>query len=103
MTAVQTMRRMLPVLVVAGALASLGGHGARAVDVSNLSDFESDPCVMGLAERNAAQHVGAPDSALARACERAHGSVEVAWSGVRRRGMVILRRRRVAVLDYESK
>ncbi len=51
---------------------------ARAVDVSQLSDFESDPCVMGLAERNTAQHVGAPDSALADACERAHGSIEVA-------------------------
>ena len=59
-------------------LLALGGP-ARAVDVSQLSDFENDPCVIGLAERNTAQKIGAPDSALSDACERAHGSVEVGW------------------------
>ncbi len=52
---------------------------AGAVDVSQLSDFESDPCFIALSERNVGQHVDAPDNALAEACERAHGSVEVAW------------------------
>ena len=52
---------------------------AGAVDVSGLSDFENDPCVMAMSERNTAQHVDAPDSALSEDCDRAHGNVEVAW------------------------
>jgi len=52
---------------------------AAAVDVSQLSDFESNPCVVALARRNAAQHVDAPDSALSDNCDRAHGNADVAW------------------------
>ena len=57
---------------------------AGAVDVSQLSDVENDPCVLALIDRNTAQHVDAPDSALADACERAHGNVEVGWDFVLR-------------------
>ncbi len=52
---------------------------AAAVDVSQLSDFESNPCVVALARRNTAQHVDAPDSALSDNCDRAHGNSDVAW------------------------
>ncbi len=69
-------------LVLAATLVLTGP--AAAVDVSQLSDFEADPCVIALAQRNTAQHIGAPDSALANACERAHGGVEAGWDIVLR-------------------
>ncbi len=69
---------------VAGLLAALVlclllATPAIAVDVSELSDFENNPCVMTLAARNKAQHVDAPDSALSDNCDRAHGDPEAAW------------------------
>jgi hypothetical protein len=74
------MRRILCAALLAVAFCG----PAHAVDVSNLSDFENDPCVLALSDRNAAQHVDAPDSALADACERAHGNIEVGWDFVLR-------------------
>lgn len=80
------MTRMLrwTVFVLMLALTLVPLAPAGAVDVSQLSDFEADPCVIALAERNTAQHIGAPDSALANACERAHGGVEAGWDIVLR-------------------
>lgn len=57
---------------------------AHAVDVSHLSAFEHDPCFMALAQRNTEQHVGAPDNALADACDRSNGATEPAWNLVQR-------------------
>lgn len=57
---------------------------AQAVDVSQLSAFEHDPCFVALARRNTDQHVGAPDNALADACDRTHGNIEAAWDLVQR-------------------
>jgi len=57
---------------------------ALAVDVSQLSAFEHDPCFVALAQRNTDQHVGAPDNALADACDRTHGNIEAAWDLVQR-------------------
>ena len=57
---------------------------AQAVDVSQLSAFEHDPCFVALARRNTDQHVGAPDNALADACDRTHGTIDAAWDLVQR-------------------
>nr|WP_321983854.1 hypothetical protein [uncultured Lichenicoccus sp.] len=61
-------------------LCMLTAAPAAAVDVSELSDFENNPCVMALGARNKAQHVDAPDSALSDNCDRAHGDQEAAWN-----------------------
>ncbi len=70
------IRGLALMLVILTAFAACPAH---AVDVSDLSDFEANPCVIALGERNVAQHTDAPDSELVDACDRAHGSVEVAW------------------------
>ena len=57
---------------------------AQAVDVSQLSAFEHDPCFVALARRNTDQHVGAPDNALADACDRTHGNIDAGWDLVQR-------------------
>lgn len=74
----RAMRRLwiaLPVLAFAGAPLA----PARAVDVSQLSDFENAPCFRSLSARNAAEHADAPDSAMADACDAVHGDADAAW------------------------
>ncbi len=56
----------------------------QAVDVSQLSAFVNDPCFKALAQRNTDQHVGAPDNALADACDRTHGNIDAGWDLVQR-------------------
>lgn len=56
----------------------------QAVDVSQLSAFANDPCFKALAQRNTDQHVGAPDNALADACDRTHGNIDAGWDLVQR-------------------
>lgn len=77
MSRVPASARWLLIVLVVATLSLI--RPAGAVDVSDLSDFESNPCVIALGERNKAQHVDAPDSALSDNCERAHGNPEVAW------------------------
>jgi len=71
-------------LVAATLFCLLLAGPAGAVDVSQLSDVENDPCVLALTARNTADHVDAPDSALADACDGAHGNISVAWEHLTR-------------------
>lgn len=79
MTAGRLARPMRRLWIALPVLACAAVVPARAVDVSQLSDFENAPCFRSLSQRNAAEHADAPDSAMADACDAVHGDADAAW------------------------